>query len=100
MICPECNGKGAVKYYREINRDENSVTVKGFLDVCHTCHGSGNKPMTNADHIRSMTDEELAPVIMCPYDVGPDLCNSVKTCNECCLDWLKQPYEEENHGKA
>lgn len=50
---------------------------------------------TNADHIRSMTDEELAHEIMCPYHIEPDMCNSVKTCNECCLDWLKQPYEEE-----
>ena len=51
--------------------------------------------LTNADHIRSMTDEELASEIMCPYSIEPDLCNSVKTCNECCLEWLKQPYKED-----
>lgn len=51
--------------------------------------------VTNADHVRSMTDEELAHEIMCPYHTEPDMCNSVKTCNECCLDWLKQPYKEE-----
>lgn len=51
--------------------------------------------LSNADHIRSMSDEELASEIMCPYSIEPDLCNSVKTCNECCLEWLKQPYKED-----
>ena len=51
--------------------------------------------LTNAQYIRSMTDEELASEIMCPYSIEPDLCNSVKTCNECCLEWLKQPYKED-----
>ena len=50
---------------------------------------------TNADHIRSMSDEELASVIMCPYDVEPDLCYSRKSCYACSLDWLKQPYKED-----
>lgn len=84
MICPECNGKGEVKYYREIDRDENSVTVEGHLDVCHTCHGSGKKTMTNADHIRSMTDEELADFLVELADDG----------NLLIREWLKQPYEE------
>ena len=52
-------------------------------------------PMTNADHIRAMSDEELASVIMCPYDVEPDLCYSRKSCYACSLDWLKLPYKED-----
>ena len=58
------------------------------------------KPQTNADHIRSMTDEELAGFLSptfscygCPArlhcerdDVGVD-------CNELVADWLKQPYK-------
>lgn len=51
-------------------------------------------PMTNADHIRAMSDEELASVIMCPYDVEPNLCYSRKSCYACSLDWLKLPYKE------
>ena len=51
--------------------------------------------MTNAQHIRSMSDEELASVIMCPYDVEPDLCYSRKSCYACSLEWLKQPYKED-----
>lgn len=100
MICPECNGKGEVKYYRETDRDECSVTVKGFVDVCHTCHGSGEKTQTNADHIRSMTDEELANLLL-------DGCRGSKcedqpenewgsvNCFQCRMDWLKQPYKED-----
>ena len=51
--------------------------------------------ITNADHIRSMTDEELA-----------ELLESLSACSRCrrygnncfpvwdALDWLKQPYKE------
>ena len=51
--------------------------------------------LTNAQYIRSMSDEELASVIMCPYDVEPDLCYSRKSCYACSLDWLKLPYKED-----
>ena len=48
-------------------------------------------PMTNADRIRQMTDEELAGLIMCPYDKDGDCYG--KTCLDCCIDWLKQLWE-------
>jgi hypothetical protein len=58
--------------------------------------------MTNVDHIRSMTDEELA-VWMEKW------CRAAEDCDECplsdncpqagvgvtMLEWLKQPYKEE-----
>lgn len=51
---------------------------------------------TNADRIRSMTDEELASVVMCPTDITG--CNTVcvqhNNCNECTLDWLQRESEE------
>ena len=55
--------------------------------------------LTNADHIRSMTDEELAEVLL-------DGCRGSKcedqpenewgsvNCFQCRMDWLKQPYKE------
>lgn len=51
------------------------------------------KPQTNADRIRSMTDEELAVNMMCPNENGlaeidcdkNDNCN----CYECLLKWLR-----------
>ena len=45
------------------------------------------KPVTNADHIRSMSDEELAE----------SFCDKRLT-KKMWLDWLKQPYKEDNNG--
>lgn len=63
--------------------------------------------LTNADHIRSMTDEELAAVIaiftkqeVClnPEVDVCDMCPFMDFCENCAaggeLDWLKQPYKE------
>lgn len=51
-------------------------------------------PLTNADRIRSMTDEELAKFIASgiPTDVCKDRCGGDESfqCSECVLDWLKQ----------
>ena len=61
---------------------------------------------TNADHIRSMTDEELAVFIADKIPHG-DCCDCYLECavfdhskfNNCCHNafykWLKQPYKEE-----
>lgn len=53
---------------------------------------------TNADHIRSMTDEDLGSVLfgalsanICPN--GCDGCDG--DCDKHTLDWLKQPYKED-----
>ena len=91
MICPECNGSREVIYYVEIARDENTVTMEQRKGICRTCNGSGEKPQTNADRIRSMSDEELKEF----------LC-SLLQCKFCefegfggcgLLQWLKQPSE-------
>ena len=59
-----------------------------------------NKPTTNADRIRSMSDEELAEFIyrceMSEIDYAKtfcDLCNGQYKCGQCRLDWLQQPAE-------
>lgn len=46
------------------------------------------KPVTNADRIRSMSDEELA---MCLYEIGYD---EGWDKPEYVLNWLRQPAEE------
>ena len=51
------------------------------------------KPMTNADHIRSMSDEELASYVICPTEKRCEFCCE-PNCNDCVLEWLKQPYKE------
>ena len=59
-----------------------------------------SKPMTNAQKIRAMSDEELAEFIdrceMNDIDYAKtfcDLCNGQYECDQCRLDWLKQPAE-------
>lgn len=66
------------------------------------CMNYNRKPPTNADHIRSMTDEELAAFMdrceMSDIDYSKtfcDMCEGQFTCDQCRLDWLKQPYKEE-----
>ena len=60
------------------------------------------KPQTNADRIRSMTDEELARRIAtktaCMGCIFSEECNRRawhRRCEDVWLDWLKSPAEEE-----
>ena len=57
--------------------------------------------MKKADHIRSMTDEELAGFLYptfscygCPARYYCERDDIVVDCNELVADWLKQPYKE------
>ena len=66
--------------------------------ICNSCRDY-NKfvPMTNADCIRSMSDEELAMNIMCPNEngLGEIECDKSESCNcyECILKWLQSEVE-------
>ena len=56
-------------------------------------------PMTNADRIRTMTDEELAEFInhfnICDNRTGDECKISYcGVCEVCVLDWLREPMEE------
>ena len=98
MICPECNGMGETVYYVETTRDENTVTMEQRKGICRTCNGSGEKPMTNADRIRAMSDEELVEFIK-NIKVHAALCKAVKNNDAfeelCSAEWLQQPAEGE-----
>lgn len=84
IVCPECNGFGYIE-----------KCVDGLLrkNECSCCSGTRilRVPMTNADRIRSMSDEELVEVIDCPYD---SLCFGAENCHECCLEWLQKSAED------
>ena len=61
-------------------------TIKEWAD-------SLSEPKTNADRIRSMTDEELAVLLSNTEANFPPNCQvgvSVKLCETAWLDWLKQ----------
>lgn len=69
-------------------------------------HGVKAHKPTNADRIRSMSDEELAEFISRIEigDFGPqvygktfcDMCKGQYECDDCRLWWLQQPAEEED----
>ena len=56
---------------------------------------------SNADHIRAMSDEELAnflaPSFTCHACPSSILCDSDtgRTCSELFAEWLRQPYKED-----
>lgn len=73
--------------------------------------GAFKAPQTNADRIRSMSDEELARNINrllegeisipycrelpeCDADVERDALIPLERCEQCVLHWLRQPAEE------
>ena len=87
--------------------------LKGSYAYRHGCFGEDmcrcREPMTNADRIRAMSDEELAGFLMklmhnnvqCfgegmfPYHP----CPQEQNCKQCGLDWLQQPVEEDDHDE-
>lgn len=84
--CKRCSGKG---YIYVTYSDENTGTVTSY--ICPDCNGSGNivVPMTNADRIRAMSDEELA-AWMAECNAYREYANASQW-----LPWLQQPAEEE-----
>ena len=84
---------------RTCERDEDAYFEEGS-----PCHAFNLKimrppPKTNADHIRSMTDEELvdylAPTFSCYGCPARNYCEKDEAgtdCNELVANWLKQPY--------
>jgi len=63
------------------------------------CDGiSEFEPQTNADHIRSLSDEELAEwfaeTVGCKLCDRIGLCRGVSECKEAYLQWLKSEVKE------
>lgn len=80
------------------NMDCIFISETNGCDAVETCDDF--KPMTNADRIRAMSDEELAEWIVirrtiCPTDTYA--CSevvSIKRCIRCWLDWLHREAKE------
>ena len=85
----------------------NRPYVRDTTKTCEcTCSVTCNPDIiTNADRIRSMSDEELAEFISRIEigDFGPqvygktfcDMCKGQYECDDCRLWWLQQPAEED-----
>ncbi|MBR3238566.1 MAG: hypothetical protein IKF99_09030 [Oscillospiraceae bacterium] len=101
IVCPAC---GSGNYMRHLIGKN-----VGYLDMkCINCNSYFNfdelykrrigevleqKPMTNGDRIRSMSDEDLAAEMKeeggCPHDCEcPDVMDT--DCYKCWLDWIRQ----------
>lgn len=79
---------------------KRSSKADGWV-VCANClHNNSRKdryePLTNADRIRNMTDEELATFLGDVDCCNPNHCEPGMYCGRCWLDWLKAPADE--HG--
>ena len=78
-----------------ILREALDMAVKALEDVTDKNVGK----MTNADRIRSMSDEELANIIECPYG-NPYFDEHLPckgSCHDCLLIWLQRPAEENDY---
>lgn len=102
--CMDCDGKGFI-----VKFSEYSV----WSERCPNCGGTGivKVPMTNADRIRAMTDEELAAVLCtadfcgyCGYERDNGICHYIEThpdgrlfdgCVKAALRYLQATSEEE-----
>ena len=94
--CMDCDGKGFIAKFSEYSM---------WSERCPNCGGTGivKVPMTNADRIRAMSDEELAK-FLCNFrscDSSKHPCNGCKAEPHChtghngMIDWLQQPAEED-----
>lgn len=97
--CPQCGGR-----VRSISIGWKCESCQGFIDMRGEFHPHKEEPfmppMTNADRIRAMSDEELAVFLEssrgCPSD---DDCEyGVHATPENCIKhwatWLQQPAKE------
>lgn len=86
VLCKDC------KWYCTAIKDEPFCNHHHIELVQSGCFEGERKVKTNADHIRSMTDEELARVFT--DDLCELLCHHPCTCDSECeshmLTWLKQ----------
>ena len=85
--CPKCGGFGFIS--TPVSKDYEITVCRA--KTCELCHGAGviEAPMTNADRIRAMSDEELAKLLCC---TGWRMIEQKE-----CLEWLQQPAEEDDH---
>ena len=97
----------ALKEENEWLRVSNSLLEKDLKAQKDHIAEDTKKIVTNADRIRNMSDEELALVIMCPYDTVGDLKEIMpcikehgnnelvppQYCYDCTMNWLKEQVE-------
>lgn len=97
VFCPVCGGHGYT--VKTISTDDSIGSIGVW---CSHCGGTGRRevPMTNADRIRAMSDEELARFLDDNHNSHGCVCparDCRPTCRQCIEEWLQQPAEEVDH---
>ena len=84
-----------LEFLRKLSECEDKERMQQAIEE----YNNGHKPMTNADQIRAMRDEELEPTILA-FKLGyapwcDHHCENEGEygCDTCILNWLKQPVE-------
>ena len=76
-----------------------SEQMQKLADKYEKATGKKFGAKTNAQKIRSMTDEELANIVECPYG-NPYFDEHLPckgSCHDCLLIWLQKPAEEDDY---
>jgi len=94
FICPKCGIHTSLLCKLD-------GTYQAHCGICNEYYDVEVAPMTNADRIRSMTDEELAeylcamPALDCYICQRKEPCNhGERECEEVWLEWLKSDSEQ------
>lgn len=89
VMCKQCNNL--------VNERCEKVIDSPCPDIKRDCQYFCQK--TNADRIRSMSDEELIQLFVledkCPKNISSRECDGFESCKDCWVHWLKQPAEED-----
>lgn len=103
--CPQCGGR-----VRSVSIGWNCESCQGCIDMRGEFHqhkeGPFMPPMTNADRIRAMSDEDLAAFLERVHEAPCSACcdnlywcrrnNAPEpVCKKHFLEWLQQPAEED-----
>lgn len=111
--CPSCGGR-----LRDEGLGWRCEKCKGFVDMQGKFHKHVERPfmppMTNADRIRSMSDTELAELLLEVHVEGADSMQHIllrfhltdeqkrkliEEATPAAMEWLRQPKEEDDNGK-
>ena len=110
--CPICGCEATLKqtrrrkFFVECNNCGKKTCTSNYIEeravsLWNNARIRKKGTFTNADHIRSMTDEELSRHFgggdICQYIGLYDFayCENRVNCKGCSIDWLKQPYKED-----
>ena len=90
-LCGQCKNR------EKKRRCEYYTAISNYAEKCKDFE---EKKRTNADRIRSMSDEELAKLIaeniectMCPFVNVEEKCGEIR-CSKLILEWLQSEVEE------